>query len=363
MAPLGVWVRLLRENGVPPACWGKLLRILVPTTLAVPLRLFERLRFGGAVARTRIDKPPVFVIGAARSGTTHLHNLLSMDPQYGSISTLHAAVPTFFFTAGDRLKPLMTRFAPARRPMDNMQVSMDLPQEEDLAVANSSRFSSIYAISFPRRGQTYYDRYSFMQGLSDRELRQWERVYTHVLRQATRACGGRRLVLKSPANTGRIPHLLRMFPGARFVHIVRNPFLTYVSLRHTFRSLVPSHHLQSFTDETLGDLAMYIYRETMRTYHADRELIPRGRLTEVRFEELERDALPVLEGIYAELDLPGWETAEAHVRQYLEGISGYSKNRHAMAADDIARVERECAFVLETWGYGPPDAPGMAPGI
>ena len=355
MAPLGAWLRLLWENGgAAPAYWGRLARILVPTTLATPLRLVERLRYGAPVARVRIDKPPVFVVGLPRSGTTHLHNLLSQDPQFGSVSTFHAAVPTFFLIGRGRLKEVMARFAPATRPMDAMKVSMDAPQEEDLAVANTCPLSAVYALSFPRNAQSFFDRYFFLRGISARDRERWERVYLEVLRKATLDAAGRRLVLKSPANTGRMPHLLRLFPGARFIHIVRNPYVIFESLAHLFRSVVPMHQLHPVSDEALRDLALFIMRETMAQYLKDRESVPRAQLAELRFEDLERNPLAELEAVYASLDLPGWRQAQAAIETYLSGIAGYRKNRYALDADTIERVERECRFALDVWEYPPP---------
>ncbi|MCY3970241.1 MAG: sulfotransferase [Acidobacteria bacterium] len=355
MAPPTTWLRLLWENGgASPAYWGRVARILVPTTLAAPLRLMERLRYGRAVKRTRIDKPPVFVIGVARSGTTHLHNLLAQDPQYGSVSTFHAAVPTFFLLGRRRLKPFMARFAPGTRPMDDVKVSMDMPQEEDVAVANTCPFSSVYAMSFPRRSQWYFERYAFMRGLSARETKRWERVYMEVLRKATLDGGGRRLVLKSPVNTGRIPHLLRLFPEARFVHIVRNPYVLYASLVHLFRSIVPLHQLHSVADDVLEDLAAFLLRETFRQYLRHRASIPEGRLAEVRFEDLERDPLGELEAVYKALNLPGWARGKVEIEKYVTGLAGYRKNRYVFEPSAIERVRRECRFALDAWGYSLP---------
>ena len=62
------------------------LLLLGISIVGIPLRLVERLRFGRALRRISIDHPPVFIIGHWRSGTTHLHNLMSQDPSFGSLS-------------------------------------------------------------------------------------------------------------------------------------------------------------------------------------------------------------------------------------------------------------------------------------
>ena len=47
LAPLGVWLRLIADNGgVPRRYWGKLARVLMISALAAPLRVAERVSYG-----------------------------------------------------------------------------------------------------------------------------------------------------------------------------------------------------------------------------------------------------------------------------------------------------------------------------
>ena len=355
MAPPGTWLRLLWENGgVAPAYWGKLARILLISTLASPLRLAEWLRYGRRVAQTKIDQQPVFILGFARNGTTHLHNLLQRDPRYGTVSTFQAAVPTFFLIGRGWLKRQMAKAVPATRPMDNVQISLDTPVEEEVAVSNSCVLSLLHHLSFPRRSREYWDKYLTMQELTPQELARWEQVYLDVLRKATLDNGGRPLVLKSPNNTGRIPHLLRLFPEAKFIHIVRNPYIVYQSMRHMYRKTLPLFQLQDMAIEDMEKHILYAYRTTMQHYLEDRSLIPQENLAEVRYEDLEQRSLVELERLYAELALPGWEEAKRPISAYLDTLSGYQKNRFSLDQALIKRVNQEWQFALDLWPYQPP---------
>ncbi|MYD87157.1 MAG: sulfotransferase, partial [Acidobacteria bacterium] len=228
LAPLRVWLRLLREHGgVAPRRRGALARILLTSLGTLPLRLAESAIHGRRVRRTPIETPPVMILGYGRSGTTHLHNLLVCDPDHAGVTTYQAIAPACCLVGRRFLEPLIARQLPAKRPMDNMDVSLDLPQEEEIAIAGLSHQSFLHHLSFPRAARRCYDRYAAMQGLTPREIERWERTYLDVVRKATVIAGGRRLVLKSPSNLARVPHILRLFPGAKFVHIVRNPYVVY----------------------------------------------------------------------------------------------------------------------------------------
>jgi len=314
----------------------------------------EQVRYGRQVAQTQLDPRPLFILGFARSGTTHLHNLLQRDPRYGTVSTFQAIVPTFFLIGRGWLKRQMAKAVPATRPMDNVRLSLDAPVEEEVAVSNTCALSLLHHLSFPQRSRTYWDKYLTLQGLTKKELARWERVYLEVLRKATFANGGRPLVLKSPNNTGRIPHLLRLFPEAKFIHIVRNPYAVYRSMLHQYREILPLFQLQDMRVEDMEEHILYAYRLTMQHYLHDRALIPAGNLAEVRYEDLEQQPLVELERLYAELALPGWEEAHPSIRDYLQTLSGYQKNRLALAPAALDRITQEWQFALDIWSYQPP---------
>ena len=356
LAPLGVWLRLIAENGgVPLRYWGKLARVLSISAATAPLRVAERLCYGPSrLARIAIDEAPLYIQGFGRSGTTHLLNLLAQDPGFGFVSTFQAIAAPMFLISRGWLQRVAARAMPATRPMDNMAASFDLPQEEDVAVANTSHLSSVHHLTFPNRAKAFLEKFATMQ-LTSSELEQWERDYLDVLRKATLATGGRRLVLKSPANLGRTARLLRLFPDAKFIHIVRNPYAVYLSTMHMYRTLVPIFQLNDVEPQVLTRAFLGAYAATTRQFIKDRETIPGGNLAEVRFEDLEKQPMAELERIYAELALPGWERARGPIADYLQTLSGYRKNPYPMDQETIDIVDREWGFAVEAWGYRPPN--------
>ena len=166
---------------------------------------------------------------------------------------------------------------------------------------------------------------------------------------------GRPLILRNTVNTARVAHLLRLFPNAKFVHIVRNPYAVYPSLLHLYRKLLPLFQLDDYDPTAMDDLLMEAYARVMTKYLGDRELIPGGHLTEVRYEDLERDPLGELQRVYAEIELPGWEDAMPWIEGYLQALSNYRKNRFQLDQRSQDRVRERWGFALDAWGYDLPE--------
>ena len=132
---LGEWRALLRRHryAIDPAHWP---RALIQTALAAAnstgARL-ERLRFGRRIDATRVEAP-LFVLGHYRSGTTHLQNLLALDPQFAA-PTLFQTLNPHTFLANERLgAPLADRLIVRHRYQDAMALGAGLPGEDEFAL-------------------------------------------------------------------------------------------------------------------------------------------------------------------------------------------------------------------------------------
>ncbi len=327
--------------------------LLLLNGAVAPIRLAERLTYACRVARTPISPSPIFILGAARSGTTHLHNLMACDPRMCFPTNLQALAPGLFLS----LRWLFGRrwaMVEKRRAMDNVSFTLASPQEEEIAMLNLTHRSLMHGLAFPQSFEFLLHRYASLDALSRRELAHWDRLYSETLRKTTWHAGGRRLLLKSPINTGRIPHLCRLFPEARFIHIVRNPYTLYPSMTKMFAKLTDMCQLQTATPDRIVRNAEQYYAWTMRKYLQDRSLIAADRLVEVRYEDVERRPLEELGRIYRQLGLPDWNAAP--VAAYLESLKGYQKNVYAQDPAIVERVGRCWGFAVEAWGYAPPEA-------
>ena len=309
----------------------------------------EKLFFGGRVARTEIVHPPVFILGHWRSGTTMLHNLMSLDPQVTFPNLYQCVNPGHFLLTERILAPLTKRFLPETRPMDNIATGWDEPQEEDIALALDCLISPYLMTAFSDRREVY-ERFFDPRDMTESERTLWKQSFLRLLKKITYR-RNRSIVTKTPAHTFRITTLLEMFPDARFVYIKRDPYAVYQSTLHLRKTM--------FTENCLGppefsaneEDTLYFYEKCIRTYEETKGLIPKGRLHEIRFEDLEQDPLGQIHQIYQTLSLPGWDLVKPKIEAQLPALKAYKKNAFRMDQATMQRVQSRLQWVFDLYGY------------
>ena len=137
----GVW-RLFRSK--PALHWSRFFRIVsLPLTgvFNSVFKALETLVYGRRIEKTEVKEPPLFVLGYWRSGTTLLQTLLSKDPNFQHLPLYRTLFPWHFLLTEKIVTKLTAPFVPKSRPMDNMSVSWDAPQEDDVSLCIMSQIS------------------------------------------------------------------------------------------------------------------------------------------------------------------------------------------------------------------------------
>jgi hypothetical protein len=129
-----------------------------------------------------------------------------------------------------------------KSPMDSIEWDLRSPQEDEFALCVSCFKSPCMGWVFPRRRERF-EKYLTMREVAAEEIAAWLAAFGRLLGKLTLKYR-RPLVLKSPPHTGRIRLLLELFPGARFVHIHRDPYVVFQSSRRTFEIIFRWHCLQ-----------------------------------------------------------------------------------------------------------------------
>lgn len=320
------WWRLLRENGfdVDPVYWHRAAFISILSCLNSIARRKEERLFNAAVEKVQVA-PPLFVLGHWRTGTTHLQNLLAQDTdQFAFANTYQVVSPHTFLSTEEINTRRFAWLVPDKRPMDNVALSFQAPQEDEFAPCLMSLHSLYLGITFPRRIE-HYARYLTFRDVPREEVEAWKAAFAWFLKKLTYKYG-RPLVLKSPPHTARIRLLLEMFPEARFVHIHRDPYRVFQSFLHYFDTATWHTYLQRPDLRGIDDRLIRLYNVVYDAFFAERHLIPAGRYHEIRFEELERDPIAEMRKLYERLGISGFERLRPKLQRYVDSLSGYRKN-------------------------------------
>ncbi|MEO0898590.1 MAG: sulfotransferase [Bacteroidota bacterium] len=295
---------------------------------------------------------PVFIVGHWRSGTTHLHNLMTIDGAYRAPTTFQAAFPHAFLRSEEWLAPLLDKVGPGTRLMDNMAMYMNSPQEEEIALAAMGAPSSYLAIHFPKDHATYQTFVSFKKA-DPKDLEEWKKTYRQYLRKLVAKYGmDVPLVLKSPANTARIALLLEMYPDSRFIHIHRHPYETIRSTMHLYDSWFKMASFQSLKDLKAGrdGFILDAYEEIHQLWMEESKAIPKENLLVLGFEEVKKNPLACLEKIYTFLGDARLDKEK--LQAYLQGIRTYKQNSYQPLSVEMKKtINERMAFVFKTFGY------------
>jgi LPS sulfotransferase NodH len=358
---LSVWLRLLGKNWfrVSPSRWPMACAITVVSSINSALRLVSEGLYGRRADQTKIEAPPILVLGHWRTGTTLLHELLVLDPRHGYPSTYECMAPHHFLWTGRVLPRFLGILLPKNRPMDNVAVGWDKPQEDEFALVNLGVPSTYLEWAFPNQ-PCPHEEYLTLHDLTDEERAAWRHSFEWFLKRLTFQ-HGQRIVLKSPTHTARVRTLLEMFPNAKFVHIVRDPLVVIPSTQKTWNSLADFFCLQlrraNYSMESIIDR----FLRMDDAFETDRALFRPGQFHEMRYEDLIADPLGAMRGVYEALGLPGFEELRPSLEQYFEKAKGYRTNRFELDKTQRELIVRRCDSYMRRHGYsarspGPLDA-------
>lgn len=345
----GTWMRFLAHHrlavgptalhivsGVTPISMGNSIAAIAQQAI-----------YGRRIAQTKIP-PPIFIIGHWRTGTTLLHELMVQDDRFTFPTTYECYAPRQSLTTAWCVTRFFKFLFPARRPMDNMAIGWGHPQEDEFALCNLGVGSPYERLAFPN--DSLGDPFLDMQGVSPEALARWKEALVRFLQTIT-VRTNKPIVLKSPPHTARIGLLAEMFPGAKFVHIVRNPYTVYSSTVKLWPSLI---NLQALQRPRYDRLQEYVYSSFERMYRAfneQKDRVPPQDLCEVRYEDLVRDPVAQMEAVYDHLRLGGFERARPKIEAHMEAQKDYQTNRHQLAAEVQAEVARRWGPFMRQYGY------------
>jgi hypothetical protein len=287
----------------------------------------------GGVTNGESANPYVFIVGAARSGTTLLQRMLDAHPMLAVVNETYWLRRRFREQAGLTPEGFVT---PAL-----------LPQ-----LLASPRF--------PRMGMTEHDLVGL---LSEERSVRYDRFVARIFdlyagRQGKALAGD-----KTPGYVRRIGQMHDLWPRARFVHIVRDPRDVCLSMLEWRSGERTAGQFGTWEMDPVISTALYWRYSVGMGREAGQTLGP-ALYHEVRYEDLVVSPERELEQICEFLGIPYAEEMtrfhEGRTRrkpgrsskaQWLPPTAGLRDWRTQLPTGDIERIEAACGDRIDSFGY------------
>ncbi|RJL35918.1 sulfotransferase family protein [Bailinhaonella thermotolerans] len=291
--------------------WAQLVQALTNR-----LRVEEEIRRHPEILRVPVERP-IVIAGLPRTGTTHLHNLMSADPALRHLPYWESIepVPPDHERGADpdpRIARAAAVLAAAEGPLPHLRLMHEMWPEhahEDIQLL------ALSCASF------YFESFAPLPS-----YRRWLRTadqtpaYAHMRRtlQVLRWLrGGRRWVLKAPGHLEQLRPLMAVFPDAFVVVTHRDPAEIAASLC-TMMTYSARLAQESVDAREAGHYWAGRMADLLNGCLADRDALPAGQSVDVRFEDFMADEMGTVRDIYARAGqpfTPGTEAALAAFRR------------------------------------------------
>eukprot|EP00002_Diphylleia_rotans_P018114 TRINITY_DN3512_c0_g1_i1.p1 TRINITY_DN3512_c0_g1~~TRINITY_DN3512_c0_g1_i1.p1 ORF type:complete len:403 (+),score=84.68 TRINITY_DN3512_c0_g1_i1:47-1255(+) len=340
-----LWKMLVRVHfRIHPFYWPRFFVLFLSSLWQTKRAKWDARRYGKDLEKIELPKDPVFVIGHYRSGTTYLHEMLYLDrDQFVTPTVFQCWFPhTFLHSERSALK--MMKDQTIKRPMDNIILKLDSPQEDEFALCTLTSFSTYTYTIFPSLYDEYKKFTTFKRATAE-QVRKYKEAFLGYLRKVYFRHQGKTLLLKSPIHTGRVKMMLELFPNARFIHIYRNPYVVFTSNQNLHDKLLSCFNLQALPSDNERDRHIFEhYSDMYDAYLEDRKLIPKGNLIEFSYEDFEKDPTSHLEKIYAQFNIPNFDKARPTIEAEAEKRKKYIKNSYSPIEPSLRQK------IIQNWG-------------
>jgi len=347
------WIRILALNGFRVS-FRYIPNALLHTAFSIIISFFgffESLIYGRKIEKTEPVEPPVIILGHWRSGTTHLHNIMSMDEQFGVINTFQTLFPRTFLLMEGFFRFFGRKLLNGSRPQDNVQVDWESPQEDEPAFTSLAVHTPGLVWSFPQNEEKLR-KYITYREATESERDEWRRAFRFLVKKLTYK-KKKALVLKGPTHTGRIKMILDVFPDARFVHIVRNPYKVYQSTFHLFETFEKTWlRLQDMPDGIRHERVLSVYNDLHDSYFAEEKLIPKNQFYFIKYEDLVKNPMKEVSGMYKSLGLNDFDKFKPTLQKYIDSIADYKKNKYNGMDPELKKeIYNRWKRNFKAWGY------------
>jgi hypothetical protein len=298
---------------------------------------------------------PIIICGLPRTGTTHLHNLMSADPALRSLPYWESLEPVL--PASETPPPGAADPRLERTEMALSFLNTALPyfkRMHEMTVEHTHEEIQLLAIDFSTMlFETAAPMPTWRDAYLERDQRPSYAYLRRILQVLQWLRGGSRWVLKTPQHLEQFPALVETFPDATFIVTHRDP----VSVTASMVTMI------AYTARLTRD---QVDLEAMGTYWSDRlermlgrcteqrEVLPAARPMDLHFDEFMADDLAMVGRVYELAGQPLDQRATTAMSTFMEthprGLHGGVEYDLEQFGISVPERRRALAFYTERFG-------------
>jgi Sulfotransferase family len=301
---------------------------------------------------------PIFICGLPRTGSTHLHNLVSSDTALRSLPYWESLEPVLV----DDEVPAPGDDDPRRRRTGGALGFLDVAMPEfkrmhEMTVDHVHEEIQLLAMDMSSMlFETIAPMPSWRDAYLARDQRPSYRYLKKILQAMQWLRGGQRWILKSPQHLEQFPALLDIFPDATFVVTHRDPVSVTASM---VTMLAYSCRLGCDTVDlpALGSHWADRLERMLCSCVTHRDVLPPDQSIDVHFDQFMRDDIAMVRRIYGLAGQPFTDSAQAAMRTFMDA---HPRGRHGGVLYDLDQfgltrpdLRRRFAFYDARFGVTP----------
>ena len=261
--------------------------------------------------------------------------------------------------------------------MDQMPLHFNLPQEDECATNLLSHGRSYYMPLWFMSQEPYFRKYldfNEKDGGNKKDEEAWTRAFIHLMKKLTLRSNmkmastsssssspskRKRLLVKSPIHTARIPLLRELFPKAKFIYIHRDPYEVFQSAAHMADTAYWYCSLNTPTNQQLIEFILWqfksmddkYYEALKNTYKYNYDIM------EIAYTDIcglngKKKQIQQLQNIYDHINVTWTKDIQSHYEVEMKNIEGYKPNTHIKLTDDMRyEIEKRWINYFERYEY------------
>ncbi len=318
--PLGVLLDALVAEGMPELhALGKMsVQQMMIGLLSTRLLVHDLLQREPEIADHPIESPMV-IVGLPRSGTTHLHNLISADPNMRSMQyweSLRPVLPPDEMPAPGETDPRMETTEMALGFMNEIMPLFKIMHEmtathvhEEIQLLAATFSTQLFEASF-----VVPDYRDWYLGTDQTDAYGYMKLLLQIM--SVRREPDKRWILKSPQHLEQVGPLMATFPDAKVIRTHRDPVKVTASMCTMVAYGKRSNYVGVDPVET-GQYWLDRIEIMLRAVVRDRDLIPADQVIDSDFIGFMDDNIGRTKQLYAFADQPFDDTVHGALEHYL----------------------------------------------